>query len=117
MPTACPAKTVLRLIFFLPRQMRATGDHDGLIVQGIVDVRQSGVGAIRGLIDFDRAFHGERFVQTLVVEDIHKFIKAGLLLQKVRKRRLGGFFLQSEMHAFMTAVLLRPLQKPEMIIL
>jgi len=53
----------------------------------------------------------------LVVEDIHKFIKAGLLLQKVRKRRLGGFFLQSEMHAFMTAVLLRPLQKPEMIIL
>jgi len=50
--------------------------------------------------------HVESFVRTLVVEDINKFIKAGLLLQKVRSRRLGGFFLQSEMHASVTAILL-----------
>jgi hypothetical protein len=35
----------------------ATRDYDGLIVQRIVDVRKSGVGAVRGLLDFDGAFH------------------------------------------------------------
>jgi hypothetical protein len=75
-------------------------------VQGIVDVLQSGVGVRRRLIDLGRTLHVESFVRTLVVEDINKFIKAGLLLQKVRGRRLGGFFLQSEMHAFVTTVLL-----------
>jgi hypothetical protein len=36
----------------------------------------------------------ESLVRKFVVEDINKFIKAGLLLQKVRSRRLGGFFLK-----------------------
>jgi hypothetical protein len=41
---------------FFPAQTDAatTRDDDGLIVQRIVDVRQSGVGAVRGLIDFDQ---------------------------------------------------------------
>jgi hypothetical protein len=35
------------------------------------------------------------------------FVEARLLLKKIGGRRLGGFFFQSEVHAFMTAVLLR----------
>jgi hypothetical protein len=85
----------------------ATSDYDGLIVQRIVDVWQSGVDAVRGLLDFGRAFHGERFVRTLVVEDIDKLVEAGLLLQKIAGGGFSSFFLQSGMHAFMTAVLLR----------
>jgi hypothetical protein len=46
-------------------------------------------------------------MRTLVVEDVDKFVKAGLLLQEIGSCRLGGLFFQSEMHAFMTAVLLR----------
>jgi len=34
-------------------------------------------------------------------------IKAGLLLQHVGRRGLGGLFLQREMHPFVPAILLR----------
>ena len=85
----------------------AAGDHDGFVVEGIVDVRQSGVGTRGRLIDLGRAFHVQGFVRTFVVEDLDKVVEAGLLLKEVGGGRLGGFFLQSEMHAFMTAVLLR----------
>jgi hypothetical protein len=46
-------------------------------------------------------------VATLVVEDLDKLIEAILLLKNISSGRFGGFFLQSEMHAFMTTVLLR----------
>ena len=46
-------------------------------------------------------------MRTLVLEDLHKLVEPSLLLQEVSTRRLGGFFLQGEMHAFMAAVLLR----------
>jgi hypothetical protein len=42
-----------------------------------------------------------------VVEDLDEVIEAGLLLQEVGGGRLGSFFLQSEVHAFVTTVLLR----------
>jgi hypothetical protein len=45
-------------------------------------------------------------VLAFVVEDVDKLIEAGLLLKRVGRRGLGGFFFQGEMHAFMTAVLL-----------
>jgi hypothetical protein len=45
-------------------------------------------------------------VRALLVEDLDEVVEAGLLLQEVAGRRLGGFFLQGEMHAFMTAILL-----------
>jgi hypothetical protein len=44
-------------------------------------------------------------VRTLVVEDLDKLIKAGLLLEEIPGRRLGGFFFQGEMHALVTAIL------------
>ena len=41
-----------------------------------------------------------------MVEDLNELIEASLLLQKVGGRRFGGFFLQGEMHALVTTVLL-----------
>ena len=58
------------------------------------------------MIDLGRALHVEGFVRTLVVEDFDEVVEACLLLQEVGRGRLGGFFLEGEMHAFMAAVLL-----------
>jgi hypothetical protein len=41
------------------------------------------------------------------VEDFDKFFEARLLLKKIGDGRLSGLFLQSQMHALMTPVLLR----------
>ena len=41
-----------------------------------------------------------------MVEDLNKLVEARLLLQKICGRWLGGFFLQGEMHALMTTILL-----------
>jgi hypothetical protein len=78
MPTACPAKTWLKLFFFLPRRCAATGDDDGFVVEGIVDVWQSVVDARGRLIDFGRTFYAQGFVRTLVVEDFEELVEAGL---------------------------------------
>ena len=67
----------------------ATGDHDGFIVEGIVDVRQSGVHALGRLVDLGRTFHVQGFVRTLVVEDLDELVEPSLLLQKIGSRRLG----------------------------
>src|SRR5215472_12894887 len=107
MPTACPAKTWLKLIFLLPRQMRpASSDHDGFVVERIVDVRQSRVGTRGRLVDLRRTFHVQSLVRPFVVKDLHKLVEASLLLKEVRSRGLSGFFLQGKMHAFLTAILL-----------
>ena len=84
MPTAWPAKTVLKLIFLRPKQMRPqlSDDHD-LVVEGIVDIRQALIGAGGGLIDLGRTLHAQGFVRALVVEDVDKVIELGLLLQEV----------------------------------
>jgi hypothetical protein len=93
-------KDLAEVDLFIPQtDATAARDHDGFVVEGIVDVRQSGVDTRRGLIDLGRTLHVESLVGTLVVEDIDKFVEAGLLLQKVGGRRFGGFFFQSAMHA------------------
>jgi len=46
-------------------------------------------------------------VWSFLVEDLDELIEACLLLQEIRGRWFGSFFFQSEMHAFMSAVLLR----------
>jgi len=43
---------------------------------------------------------------TFAVEDLGKLVKGGLLLQKVYGGGFRGSFLQREMHAFVTAILL-----------
>ena len=96
-------------IDFLVSQTNTTaaGDHDGFVLEGVVDVGQPGVGTGRRLVDLGRTLHVESFVGTLMVEDRNEFVEPGLQLQEVGGRRLGGFFLQGEMHAFMVAILLR----------
>jgi hypothetical protein len=84
----------------------APGDHDGLVMQRIIEIRQAGVGPWGRVVDFRRTLHVQRFVRAFVVEDVDKCVKPDLLLQEVGRGGLGGFFLQGEVHAFMTAVLL-----------
>jgi hypothetical protein len=45
-------------------------------------------------------------VRAFVVEDFDKLVEARLLLEKIAGGRFGGFFLQRQMHAFVTPVLL-----------
>lgn len=45
-------------------------------------------------------------MRTLAIKNLDEVIEAGLLLEEVDGGRLGGFFLQGEMHAFVTAILL-----------
>ena len=71
-----------------------------MILQSLVDPR-------RMLMDLRQKFHVQGFMGTFVVEDLDKIVEAGLLLKEVCGSGLGGFFLQSEMHALVTAVLLR----------
>jgi hypothetical protein len=95
MPTACPAKTWLKLIFFVAETDAATaGDHDGFVVEGIVDVRQPGVGTRGRLVDLRRTFHIQSFVRALVVEELKEFIEASLLLQKVGAAGLVASFFK-----------------------
>jgi hypothetical protein len=94
-------------LFATQTDAAATGDDNDSVVQGIIDIGQSFISATRGLIDLGRAPHAESFVWTFLVEDLDKVIEPGLLLKKVQTGRLGGFFFQREMHAFMAAVLLR----------
>lgn len=59
------------------------------------------------MIDFRGALHIQSFMRTLLVEDLHELVEAGLLLEEVGGGRLGGLFFQGEMHAFVAAILLR----------
>src|SRR5580704_4575580 len=93
-------------LFVAQTEAAATGDDNDLVVKGIVNIGQSLTGAGGGLIDLSRALHVQGFVRTFVVEDFDEVVEASLLLQEVASGRLGGFFLQREMHAFMAAVLL-----------
>jgi len=75
----------------------ATGNHDGCVVEGVVDVGQSLIEAGGGLIDFGRILHAVGFVRALVIKDLDEFVEPGLLLQEVGIGRLGSLFLQGEM--------------------
>ena len=46
-------------------------------------------------------------MRTFLVKDLDKVVEPGLLLKEVETGRLGGFFLQDQMHAFVAAILLR----------
>ena len=106
-PTAWPARDTLRLIFFVVQaKTSAAGDHDGAVVERIVRFGNASIGAVGSRVDLDRAFHGEGLMRSFVIEFVQEGVELGLLLQDVGTRWAGGFFLQSEMHACMPAVLL-----------
>jgi hypothetical protein len=76
------------------------------VVEWVVDVVQSLVRTRRSLIDIRRTFHAKSFVRSFVVVDIDEFVEARLLLKEIRGSWFRSFFFQSEMHKFMTALLL-----------
>ena len=84
----------------------ATGDHDGAVVEWVVRFWNAAIGAAGSRIDLGGAFHAKRFMRPFLIEFLNESIELGLLLQNVGGRRTGGFFLQGQMHAFMTTVLL-----------
>ena len=84
----------------------AASDHDGAVVERVVRLRDASIGARGSRVYLGRAFHGESFMGSFVIEFLHEDVELGLLLQDVGARRASGFRLQGEMHAFMTAVLL-----------
>jgi hypothetical protein len=94
-------------IDFLPTETdpAAMGDHDGSVVERVVDVWKSCVGTRGSLVNLGRTFHVQSFTGALVIEDFDKFVAARLLLQEIPSRWFGSFFFQSEMHAFVQAVL------------
>ncbi len=96
-------------IDFLVTQTNASAarDHDGFVVEGIVDIGQASVRARRRLIEFRGTSDLQSFVRTLLVEYLDKLVEAGLLLQEVGGGGFGGLFFQGEMHAFVASVLLR----------
>jgi hypothetical protein len=92
MPTACPAKTWLKLIFLLQTNAAAACDHDGFVMEGIIDIGQAGVRAWRRLIAFCGTLHIQSFMRTLLVEDVHELVEAGLWLEEVGGGRFRGLF-------------------------
>ena len=63
------------------------------------------IGAPGRLVDPRRIFHVQGLLGTML-KSLDKLIEAGLRLQEIRGRRLGGLFLQGQVHALMAAVLL-----------
>ena len=58
----------------------ATGDDDGFVVEGVVDVGQPLIEASGRLIDFGRILHAKGFVRALIIKDPDEFVEPGLLL-------------------------------------
>ena len=84
----------------------AAGDPDGAVVERVVRFRDASIRTRGSRVDLGRAFHGESFMGSLVIEFLQAGVELGLLLQEVGARRAGGCFLQGEMHALMPGILL-----------
>ena len=81
--------------FFVAQTNAAAAcDHDGFVVEGIVDVGQAGVRTRGRLIDLRRTLHVESFMGTLVVEDFHELAETGLLLEEVNAAGLVASFFK-----------------------
>ena len=76
-------------------------------MEGIGQLRQAEIGTQGRSVDFCGTFHVQSLVRPFVVEFFAKRIELALLLQTVGSRGMRGFVFEREMHAFMSAVLLR----------
>ena len=75
-------------------------------MQGVREFGQAVITARRGRVELGGALHVDGFVRSVLVEFFCELVEAGLLLQAVHAGRTGGLFLEREMHAFVTPVLL-----------
>ncbi len=106
-PRRWPARTVETLKRFRCMQNSAAcGDEDVAIVQGICEFGQAVITARRGRVELGGALHVDGLVWSFLVEFFYELVEAGLLLQAVHAGRPGGLFLEREMHALVTPVLL-----------
>src|SRR5215469_5449174 len=94
-------------LFVIQAKASTAGDYNGAVVERVVRFRDAAIRTRGRRIDLGRAFHSEGFMRPFLIELLNKSIELGLLLQDVGARRASRFFLQGQMHAFMTAVLLR----------
>src|ERR1700751_2193982 len=88
-------------------QPAAIRHDDGTVVQGIIEFRQAVILTGSGQVQVGRAFHVERFVRALVIEFLDEAVEGRLLLENIHAWRASGFLLESQVHAFVAAVLLR----------
>ena len=108
MPTSLASQTSTQIdLFAVQTQTAAVGDEDRLVVKRIVKLLNALVGAAGRRVDLGRTFHRERLMRTLVVELLDKGVELGLLLKQVGAGGTGGLLFQGQMHALVTAVLLR----------
>src|SRR5260370_42246171 len=57
----------------------AVGDDNDLVVERVIDIGQSCIGAGGRLIDLGRALHVQGFMRTFVIEDFDEVVEPGLL--------------------------------------
>src|ERR1700758_2007924 len=72
-----------------------------------IQLRRLMLGWSSTLSAFPRTQHGERLVGALAIELLGKGVELGLLLKEIGAGRTRRFFLQRQVHAFLTTVLLR----------
>src|SRR5690348_16138056 len=114
MPTAFPTKTWLKLVFCCQTDAPAAGDHDGFVVEGIVDLRQPDVGTGGGLVDPRWAFHKRMnvslpdrkkaaFLGTAIAFECEKAMLRGLLFAffGATMRRYDDFISNSRLESAM----------------
>jgi len=87
-------------------QTAATGDDDSLVVERVVGIGNTLIGAAGRRVEFGRTLHRWRFVRPVLIELLSEGIELSLLLQEIGAGGSSGFLLEREMHAFMTSVLL-----------
>ena len=102
MHTAWPAKTVLKLIFPRGKWLQRC-DHDDLVVEGIVDVRQSGERMRGGVIDFAGHFLSRASCGRSLLKTFRNLSKRACCCRKLAPAGLVAS--QSQMHPFVTAIL------------
>ena len=84
----------------------AARQGDRTIVQRILE-RHASILTGRVSVELGPIAHVQRLVGPLDVIALDEVIELCLLLQKILRRRLGRFLLKPEMHALVSAVLLR----------
>src|SRR5580704_7008598 len=94
-------------LFAIQTQPAAVSDDDRLVVEGVAEFLNAPVRAAGRRVNLGGTFHVQSFVRTFAVELLNEGIELGLLLKQVGAGGTSGFCLQGQMHAFVTAVLLR----------
>ena len=105
-PTFCPANTELESDLPAVVTDATAGRHrGGPVVEGIVQVTEPSVRTRGRRVDLRRHLHPQGLMGPLPIEAVDEGVKPRLLLEDIRRGRLGGFLLEGEMHPLMPPVL------------